>query len=97
MSQLNHEAEVTYAVVDDFAGIKFWPQYKFWLGAQESFTVTDKYKGKRDYDWGRPCIYLNNKNPMEDPDVDYDWMEANCIVVKVTESIFHASNMYPHC
>ena len=40
---------VEYAIFDDFGGIKFLPSYKFWLGHQKQFYVTDKYKGKSWY------------------------------------------------
>lgn len=69
MGQLKWDAgDVNYAIFDDIHSLKYWPAYKFWLGAQETFTVTDKYKGKATFDWGRPCIYLNNNDPRADPD-----------------------------
>ena len=43
-----------YAIFDDFGGIKFLPAYKFWLGHQKEFYVTDKYKGKKLVHWARP-------------------------------------------
>ena len=44
----------SFAVFDDFGGIKFLPSYKFWLGHQSQFYVTDKYKGKKLVHWARP-------------------------------------------
>nr|QJB18720.1 MAG: replication-associated protein [Genomoviridae sp.] len=87
--------DVDYAIFDDMqGGLKFFHSYKFWLGAQKQFYATDKYKGKRLINWGRPSIYLSNQNPLCDEGVDHDWLLANCIFVELTESIIsHASSM----
>jgi len=95
MDQLSYDSDdVKYAVFDDIHSLKFFPMWKFWMGAQETFTVTDKYKGKMTFNWGRPIIWCNNKDPRADPDADADWINANCIVVHVPEDmplISHAS------
>lgn len=82
-----------YAVFDDIqGGFKFFHSYKFWLGSQQQFFATDKYRGKRLIEWGRPSIYISNDNPLMDPDCDTDWLEGNCIVVHIdTPLISHAS------
>lgn len=81
---------VQYAVFDDIAGgIKFFPQYKSWLGMQLEFYCTDKYRRKQLVKWGRPCIWLANEDPRGAGDsVDYDWLEANCIFVYVEDKLF---------
>lgn len=87
MDQLSYDCEeVGYAVFDDIMALKYFPMYKFWFGAQDTFTVTDKYKGKMTFDWGRPIIWCNNADPRADPDGDADWLDANCIFVEVPEN-----------
>uniref|UniRef100_A0A8A4XBY0 Replication-associated protein n=1 Tax=Pavo cristatus Genomoviridae sp. TaxID=2814970 RepID=A0A8A4XBY0_9VIRU len=97
MDQLGYDRDdVNYAVFDDIQALKFFPMWKFWMGAQDTFTVTDKYKGKMTFDWGRPIIWCNNRDPREDPDTDADWIDGNCIVINVPEDyplISHASSM----
>lgn len=84
--------DVEYAVFDDMqGGLKFFHSYKFWLGCQKQFYATDKYKGKKLIDWGKPCIYLSNTNPLCDEGVDHDWLLGNCVLVEITEPIFHAN------
>lgn len=79
---------VEYVIWDDIgwkdsalAGEK----YKCWLGSQDNFNATDKYKHKlRLKPWNKPSIYLANKNPffgLEPADVR--WLEDNCVVVDV--------------
>jgi len=79
---------VEYVIWDDIgwkdsalAGEK----YKCWLGSQDNFNSTDKYKHKlRLKPWNKPSIYLANKNPffgLEPADVR--WLEDNCVVVDV--------------
>lgn len=80
-----------YAVFDDMqGGFDFFHGYKFWLGAQKSFTVTDKYKGKMNIEWGRPSIWLCNNDPSMEK-VDWEWIEGNCTIVHLTVPIFRAS------
>lgn len=71
--------DARYAVFDDIAGgFKFFPGYKGWLGCQSEFTVTDKYRPKRRFVWGKPSIMLMNTDPAADSDVDYEWLIGNC-------------------
>lgn len=82
--------DVAYAIFDDInGGLPFFPQYKWWLGHQQQFYATDKYKGKKLIHWGKPSIWLSNKDPREEQGADYDWLNANCIFVYVDEPIVH--------
>jgi len=79
---------VQYAVFDDIAGgLKFFPQYKSWLGNQLEFYATDKYQRKTLVKWGKPCIWISNEYPITEG-VDYDWMEQNCIFVEINSPLF---------
>ena len=47
MTQCETHCDAQYAIFDDMqGGFDFFHGYKFWLGGQKEFTVTDKYKGK---------------------------------------------------
>lgn len=79
---------VDYAVFDDMqGGLEFFHAYKFWLGGQKQFYATDKYKGKKLVEWGKPSIYLSNTDPRLDRGVDVDWLEGNCIIVQIQTSL----------
>lgn len=86
---------VDYAIFDDMqGGFEFFRSYKFWLGAQTQFYVTDKYRGKKLVKWGKPSIYLCNEHPFANANkigLDTDWIEGNCTIVEVTTPIFHAN------
>lgn len=75
MEQLDTPAK--YAIFDDFEDWSTFKQYKQWLGGQRQFVVTDKYRKKRDFIWGRPSIILSNVDPAFK---DTDWISLNCIV-----------------
>nr|UBQ66296.1 Rep protein [finch CRESS-DNA virus] len=91
LGELDDTNDVDYAVFDDMqGGFDFFHGYKFWLGAQAEFTVTDKYKGKRHIKWGKPSIWLCNLCPAAEK-VDWEWIEGNCTVVSLNEPIFRAS------
>ncbi|KAF8260943.1 hypothetical protein EI94DRAFT_863204, partial [Lactarius quietus] len=59
-------------------------------GAQQEFETTDKYRGKRTIrNWGKPCIWLNNKDPRDGlPEWKLDWLNANCVVVHLTHPLY---------
>lgn len=80
--------DVAYAVFDDIqGGLKFFPSYKNWLGAQKQFYATDKYRGKKLIDWGRPSIFVSNNDPRYGEGADMEWLEGNCDIVEVTTSL----------
>jgi hypothetical protein len=63
--------------------------YKQVLGCQSNFTVTDKYIKKIAIKgWGKPCIYMSNQDPREYEGVDVNWLEGNCVFVKVEVPLF---------
>lgn len=85
--------DVKYAIFDDIrGGIKFFPAFKEWLGAQQYVTVKELYREPKLVRWGKPSIWISNDDPrlVMDPG-DVSWLEANCVFVEVTEAIFHAS------
>nr|QJB18716.1 MAG: replication-associated protein [Genomoviridae sp.] len=85
--------DVDYAVFDDIrGGMKFFPSFKEWLGAQAWITVKRLYREPKLIKWGKPSIWLANTDPRTDmSQEDVQWMEDNCIFVEVNDPIFHAS------
>lgn len=83
--------EADYAIFDDM-DIKFFPGFKNWLGCQFQFQVKKLYRDPVIIQWGKPCIWVNNRDPRESMDQnDVTWMEGNCIFVEVTRSIVRAN------
>lgn len=92
MSELDSVEDAQYAVFDDMqGGFEFFHGYKFWLGGQSEFTVTDKYKGKRHIQWGKPSIWLCNEDPTSLKGLDYDWLMGNALIYRLDHTIFRAS------
>ncbi len=62
----------------------------FTQGAQQEFEVTDKYRGKKTIkDWGKPAIWLSNKDPrMDQPQWKIDWLNANAVVVYLHHALY---------
>lgn len=80
--------DTEYAVFDDLiGGFEFFRNYKAWLGAQEEFTLTDKYKKKMKFMWGKPCIMCMNEDPLYMQGVDYEWLIGNCDIVYIGEDL----------
>jgi hypothetical protein len=75
----------------------------FLSGAQQEFAVTDKYKKKRTIkNWGKPCIWLNNRNPLDvvasgGAEVQWkrDWLVANCVFVNLEHRLFIPDPIVP--
>jgi hypothetical protein len=82
-------SDVEYAVFDDIqGGLEFFHAYKFWLGQQQSFYATDKYKGKKLITWGKPSIWCSNTDPRADKGADADWLDANCKFVFIDSKLY---------
>nr|QJB18634.1 MAG: replication-associated protein [Genomoviridae sp.] len=79
-----------YCVLDDF-DIKYFPQWKSFLGCQREFVLTDKYRKKRTVKWGKPTIWLCN--PEFDPrgalPYSREWLNLNCDFVELTRPLFN--------
>lgn len=83
------DEDVDYAVFDDMqGGLEFFHAYKFWLGHQQEFYATDKYRGKKLIKWGKPSIWCSNTDPRADKGADADWLDANCQFVFVDRALF---------
>ncbi|QBG49358.1 Rep2 [Olive associated gemycircularvirus 1] len=84
---------VKYAIFDDIrGGIKFFPAFKEWLGAQATVSVKRLYRDPKLVTWGKPSIWISNEDPrlcMESGDVS--WLEANARFIEIREPIFRAS------
>lgn len=80
--------DADYAVFDDLIGdFEFFKHYKGWLGSQHEFTLTDKYKKKHKFIWGKPSIMCMNNDPLTSPHIDLDWILGNCFIVKIEDPI----------
>lgn len=68
-------------------------------GAQKEFTVTDKYCGKKNLtNWGKPCIWLNNRNPLEHPKLEEwarNYLLSNCIFVHLDHRLYMPQPVVP--
>jgi len=79
-----------YIILDDI-DIKYFPHWKFFLGAQSEGILTDKYRKKRRVRNGRPTIWLCNEDM--DPRrafsrAECEWVDLNCDVITVTRPLF---------
>uniref|UniRef100_A0A8E7G261 Replication-associated protein n=1 Tax=Turdus hortulorum Genomoviridae sp. TaxID=2814995 RepID=A0A8E7G261_9VIRU len=93
--------DAEYAVFDDMrGGIQYFHMWKDWLGCQREFMVKEMYKDPRVLKWGKPSIWLSNKDPREEmrcakpgqfDESDIAWLEANCIFVEISSAIFRAN------
>jgi hypothetical protein len=54
--------------------------------------VTDKYTKKSTVtNWGKPCIWLNNQNPLDIPNLEgwkREYLLANCIFVNLEHRLY---------
>ena len=74
------------------------PYTYHYLGAQQEFVITDKYKCKRVLrNCNKPCIWLNNKSPVDktQDQVTKDWLLANCIFVNLEHHLYLPEPVVP--
>lgn len=82
-----------YAVFDDIRlDEKSYWYWKAWLGGQEQFTITDKYRKKFTIKWGKPVIWLcNPASDLRKLNLEIeegDWLRESCVFVNVEERMF---------
>ena len=87
MDELKDLDTAEYIVFDDISPDSF-PGYKGWIGAQEEFTVTDKYRPKKTIRFGKPCIWLANDDPATYKTWDQSWLSYNSVIVNVTWKLY---------
>jgi hypothetical protein len=66
-------------------------------GGQKEFSATDKYTRKRTFkNWGKPCIWLNNQNPLETEGLknwQREYIEQNCVIVQLEHRLYQPEEM----
>lgn len=86
----NWEYLPPYTIMDDMdaadegKGLSFsW--FKPWFGAQDSITITDKYRPKEDIANGKPLIWLNNFDITETfkSEAAQDYIKRNMVYVNI--------------
>ena len=77
-----------YIVFDDCDPDHLHSHYKCWIGAQDQFSATDKYRAKRLVKWGKPCIWLSNSDPRDSYQWDRDWVDSNALVINLTHKLY---------
>lgn len=92
-AELKSADMVDYAIFDDIrGGFKMFPSFKEWLGCQAHVSVKCLYRDPILVRWGKPAIWINNRDPREELDgCDTEWMEANCIFIEIGTAIFRAN------
>lgn len=80
---------IDYIVIDDIdwdSTLLKGSAYKSWLGGQKSFVATDKWVKKMRVNWGKPCIFLCNDNPLDFVNATTaKFLEKNCFIEEVRE------------
>ncbi|QGH72418.1 MAG: Rep protein [CRESS virus sp. ctpVY4] len=74
------DIDAEYAVFDDWEDWTKFYLFKQFLGAQQEFDITDKYRRKTRVRWGKPCIVLSNDLPSF-YGAHGAWCDANTILV----------------
>lgn len=82
--------DAQYIILDDI-DIRFFPHWKFFLGAQREGVLTDKYRKKRRVRNGKPTIWLANRDgdPMGTlSGTEREWINLNCERVEIYDPLF---------
>jgi hypothetical protein len=82
------DEESDYIIFDDCDPEHLRNQYKSWIGAQNEFNATDKYRAKRTVKWGKPCIWLSNTDPRDCEKWDRNWVDGNAVVINLNHRLW---------
>lgn len=82
---------IDYIVMDDIPYDRF-PAFKGFVGAQQTFTMTDRYRKKHTIQWnGRPCIICINKDMEYENHLNQDelrWFRDNTVKIHVQNKLY---------
>ena len=87
--ELDGDQEPKYIVLDDIDIDRFFSIKEF-FGAQREFDITDKYMKKRTVHWGKPCIWLSNRDPLTTTVHDHAWIRGNTVIYELTHALYDA-------
>lgn len=77
--------DAEYIILDDWWDWAKLTLYKQFIGAQRTFTLTDKYRKKMTVNFGKPCIVLANELPAF---ADMNWVRANSFILHAQTQFF---------
>lgn len=89
------QTDVAYGIFDDIP-FKFFNSWNAFLGCQNHISLTDKYRAKRQVQWGKPAIYLTNLPPSTWEDQVFpagalaDYIHRNCVFVSIDQPLYQA-------
>lgn len=89
LDEWNEDAD--YIVLDDFNKdiTKYFPCWKCFFGGQKRFTLTDKYRGKKTVNWGKPMIWLSNEDIFMNLNIEQsNFIKKNCTTVVINEKLY---------
>lgn len=88
------DAGCEYLIMDDFGSGFRGFDYKLWFQGAGCIDCTDRYMPTTRLRWGRPCIFICNRDPLANAprEIETEWIEANCVIVNVTTPIIDIAN-----
>lgn len=87
------DADAKYIIFDDLPWERV-PAKKAFFGAQRQFTLTDKYRRKITVHWGKPLIFLCNRDSnflYSLPEEERQWFFSNSHCVTLNKPLFSPS------
>jgi hypothetical protein len=86
--------ECEYLIMDDFGSGFRGFDYKLWFQGSGCIDCTDRYMPTTRLKWGRPCIFICNRDPLANAprEIETDWIKANCVIVNVTTPLIDIAN-----
>lgn len=94
VDKINEEAQ--YGVIDDlpWEELAWKDNYKKILGLQKDFTLTDKYRHKKEFKLGIPTIICTNELPPFTPS-QRDWLSINVLFFRIVSSLLPNNDPSP--
>lgn len=85
-----------YGVIDDlpWEDLSFKDNYKKLLGLQKDFTLTDKYRHKKEFKLGIPMIVCTNELPSF-KETERNWLMVNVQFYRIYHPIYPGCNPVP--
>lgn len=80
-----------YVIFDDISWDSLKASAKSWFGAQQDFSVSDKYRKKRRMPGGVPCIFLINPDSYVGDCWEFfrsHWGQMNVVQIRLENKLY---------
>jgi len=81
-----------YIIFDACDPVELKQTYKAWIGGKDEVYIEENGRVET-IEWGKPCIWLSNDDPRNYQGWDWEYVDANAVVIHLTHNLYVDSSI----